>query len=150
AESLATGPTFAHMMTKTMLNQEWSMTLTRRSKPKRRLKRSACRRKISSAHTTRSSPGRSLGFQATETRRQRQEPQRTQRAQRNPWKKLRTNNSRKCRNHENLEAKGRGHDLVSLFALRANVQDEAARLNALTEQIIAAAIAVHRTLGPGL
>jgi GxxExxY protein len=34
--------------------------------------------------------------------------------------------------------------------MRANVQDEAARLNALTEQIIAAAIAVHRTLGPGL
>ncbi len=27
AESLAQGPTFAHMMTKTMLNQEWSMTL---------------------------------------------------------------------------------------------------------------------------
>ena len=27
AESLANGPTFAHMMTKTMLNQEWSMTL---------------------------------------------------------------------------------------------------------------------------
>ena len=27
AVSLAQGPTFAHMMTKTMLNQEWSMTL---------------------------------------------------------------------------------------------------------------------------
>jgi enoyl-CoA hydratase/carnithine racemase len=27
AQSLAQGPTFAHMMTKTMLNQEWSMTL---------------------------------------------------------------------------------------------------------------------------
>jgi enoyl-CoA hydratase/carnithine racemase len=27
AQSLAAGPTFAHMMTKTMLNQEWSMTL---------------------------------------------------------------------------------------------------------------------------
>ena len=27
ARSLADGPTFAHMMTKTMLNQEWSMTL---------------------------------------------------------------------------------------------------------------------------
>jgi enoyl-CoA hydratase/carnithine racemase len=27
AQSLANGPTFAHMMTKTMLNQEWSMTL---------------------------------------------------------------------------------------------------------------------------
>jgi len=27
AASLAQGPTFAHMMTKTMLNQEWSMTL---------------------------------------------------------------------------------------------------------------------------
>jgi len=27
ARSLAEGPTFAHMMTKTMLNQEWSMTL---------------------------------------------------------------------------------------------------------------------------
>ena len=27
ASSLAEGPTFAHMMTKTMLNQEWSMTL---------------------------------------------------------------------------------------------------------------------------
>jgi enoyl-CoA hydratase/carnithine racemase len=27
ADSLANGPTFAHMMTKTMLNQEWSMTL---------------------------------------------------------------------------------------------------------------------------
>src|SRR5882672_3574010 len=27
ARSLAGGPTFAHMMTKTMLNQEWSMTL---------------------------------------------------------------------------------------------------------------------------
>jgi enoyl-CoA hydratase/carnithine racemase len=27
AGSLAAGPTFAHMMTKTMLNQEWSMTL---------------------------------------------------------------------------------------------------------------------------
>ena len=27
AESLAAGPTFAHMMTKTMLNQEWSMSL---------------------------------------------------------------------------------------------------------------------------
>jgi enoyl-CoA hydratase/carnithine racemase len=27
AASLAEGPTFAHMMTKTMLNQEWSMTL---------------------------------------------------------------------------------------------------------------------------
>jgi enoyl-CoA hydratase/carnithine racemase len=27
AVSLAAGPTFAHMMTKTMLNQEWSMTL---------------------------------------------------------------------------------------------------------------------------
>jgi enoyl-CoA hydratase/carnithine racemase len=27
AKSLAAGPTFAHMMTKTMLNQEWSMTL---------------------------------------------------------------------------------------------------------------------------
>jgi len=27
AESLASGPTFAHMMTKTMLHQEWSMTL---------------------------------------------------------------------------------------------------------------------------
>jgi enoyl-CoA hydratase/carnithine racemase len=27
ARSLAAGPTFAHMMTKTMLNQEWSMTL---------------------------------------------------------------------------------------------------------------------------
>jgi enoyl-CoA hydratase/carnithine racemase len=27
AESLAAGPTFAHMMTKSMLNQEWSMTL---------------------------------------------------------------------------------------------------------------------------
>jgi enoyl-CoA hydratase/carnithine racemase len=27
AASLAAGPTFAHMMTKTMLNQEWSMTL---------------------------------------------------------------------------------------------------------------------------
>jgi enoyl-CoA hydratase/carnithine racemase len=27
AESLADGPAFAHMMTKTMLNQEWSMTL---------------------------------------------------------------------------------------------------------------------------
>ena len=30
------------------------------------------------------------------------------------------------------------------------MQDEAARLNGLTEQIIAAAIAVHRVLGPGL
>jgi hypothetical protein len=30
------------------------------------------------------------------------------------------------------------------------MQEEAKRLNALTEQIIAAAIAVHRTLGPGL
>ena len=30
------------------------------------------------------------------------------------------------------------------------MQDEAARLNRLTEQIIAAAIAVHRVLGPGL
>jgi enoyl-CoA hydratase/carnithine racemase len=27
ARSLADGPAFAHMMTKTMLNQEWSMTL---------------------------------------------------------------------------------------------------------------------------
>jgi enoyl-CoA hydratase/carnithine racemase len=27
AQSLADGPTFAHMMTKTMLNQEWAMTL---------------------------------------------------------------------------------------------------------------------------
>jgi enoyl-CoA hydratase/carnithine racemase len=27
AQRLAEGPTFAHMMTKTMLNQEWSMTL---------------------------------------------------------------------------------------------------------------------------
>jgi enoyl-CoA hydratase/carnithine racemase len=27
AQGLAAGPTFAHMMTKTMLNQEWSMTL---------------------------------------------------------------------------------------------------------------------------
>src|SRR5262249_59269882 len=27
ADGLASGPTFAHMMTKTMLNQEWSMTL---------------------------------------------------------------------------------------------------------------------------
>jgi enoyl-CoA hydratase/carnithine racemase len=27
ARQLADGPTFAHMMTKTMLNQEWSMTL---------------------------------------------------------------------------------------------------------------------------
>ena len=27
ARSLAAGPTFAHMMTKTMLNQEWSMSL---------------------------------------------------------------------------------------------------------------------------
>ena len=27
AKRLAEGPTFAHMMTKTMLNQEWSMTL---------------------------------------------------------------------------------------------------------------------------
>jgi enoyl-CoA hydratase/carnithine racemase len=27
AQSLAEGPTFAHMMTKTMLNQEWSMTV---------------------------------------------------------------------------------------------------------------------------
>jgi enoyl-CoA hydratase/carnithine racemase len=27
AKALAAGPTFAHMMTKTMLNQEWSMTL---------------------------------------------------------------------------------------------------------------------------
>jgi len=27
AQSLVQGPTFAHMMTKTMLNQEWSMTL---------------------------------------------------------------------------------------------------------------------------
>jgi enoyl-CoA hydratase/carnithine racemase len=27
AQDLAAGPTFAHMMTKTMLNQEWSMTL---------------------------------------------------------------------------------------------------------------------------
>jgi len=27
ARSLADGPSFAHMMTKTMLNQEWSMTL---------------------------------------------------------------------------------------------------------------------------
>jgi enoyl-CoA hydratase/carnithine racemase len=27
AQSLAEGPTFAHMMTKTMLNQEWAMTL---------------------------------------------------------------------------------------------------------------------------
>jgi enoyl-CoA hydratase/carnithine racemase len=27
ARRLAEGPTFAHMMTKTMLNQEWSMTL---------------------------------------------------------------------------------------------------------------------------
>ena len=27
AGSLAAGPAFAHMMTKTMLNQEWSMTL---------------------------------------------------------------------------------------------------------------------------
>jgi len=27
ARGLAQGPTFAHMMTKTMLNQEWSMTL---------------------------------------------------------------------------------------------------------------------------
>ena len=27
AARLAAGPTFAHMMTKTMLNQEWSMTL---------------------------------------------------------------------------------------------------------------------------
>jgi enoyl-CoA hydratase/carnithine racemase len=27
AQGLASGPTFAHMMTKTMLNQEWSMTL---------------------------------------------------------------------------------------------------------------------------
>ena len=27
AKSLAEGPTFAHGMTKTMLNQEWSMTL---------------------------------------------------------------------------------------------------------------------------
>jgi enoyl-CoA hydratase/carnithine racemase len=27
ARRLADGPTFAHMMTKTMLNQEWSMTL---------------------------------------------------------------------------------------------------------------------------
>jgi GxxExxY protein len=30
------------------------------------------------------------------------------------------------------------------------MQDEAARLNRLTQQIIAAAIAVHRALGPGL
>jgi GxxExxY protein len=30
------------------------------------------------------------------------------------------------------------------------MQDEAARLSRLTEQIIAAAIAVHRVLGPGL
>jgi GxxExxY protein len=30
------------------------------------------------------------------------------------------------------------------------MQDEASRLNRLTEQIIAAAIAVHRVLGPGL
>ena len=27
AESLVNGPTFAHGMTKTMLNQEWSMTI---------------------------------------------------------------------------------------------------------------------------
>ena len=27
ARSLAAGPTFGHMMTKTMLNQEWSMTV---------------------------------------------------------------------------------------------------------------------------
>ena len=27
AHRLAEGPTFAHMMTKTMLNQEWSMSL---------------------------------------------------------------------------------------------------------------------------
>jgi enoyl-CoA hydratase/carnithine racemase len=27
ARSLAAGPTFAHMMTKTMLNQEWSMSI---------------------------------------------------------------------------------------------------------------------------
>jgi enoyl-CoA hydratase/carnithine racemase len=27
AKSLATGPTFAHMMTKTMLGQEWSMSI---------------------------------------------------------------------------------------------------------------------------
>ena len=27
AQSIATGPNFGHMMTKTMLNQEWSMTL---------------------------------------------------------------------------------------------------------------------------
>jgi GxxExxY protein len=40
--------------------------------------------------------------------------------------------------------------LFTLFALLCGMNDEAARLNSLTEQIIGAAIAVHRALGPGL
>ena len=43
AQQLADGPTFAHGMTKTMLHQEWSMGSTRRSRPRRRRRRSACR-----------------------------------------------------------------------------------------------------------
>ena len=44
AHELADGPTFAHGMTKTMLHQEWTWASTKRSRPKRRRRRSACRR----------------------------------------------------------------------------------------------------------
>jgi hypothetical protein len=40
--------------------------------------------------------------------------------------------------------------VVTPVALLCGMNDEAARLNSLTEQIISAAITVHRALGPGL
>jgi enoyl-CoA hydratase/carnithine racemase len=42
ARDLAAGPSFANGITKTMLHQEWAMTSSRRSRPKRRRRRSAC------------------------------------------------------------------------------------------------------------
>ena len=69
ARALADGPTFAHGITKTQLNQEWSMSLeTRRSKRRRRRRRSACRPTISGAPTRRSSPSRSRCSRATDVR----------------------------------------------------------------------------------
>ena len=48
AAGLADGPTFAHAMTKKCLHQEWNMRSTRRSRPRRRRRRSACRPRTSS------------------------------------------------------------------------------------------------------
>ena len=57
ARRIADGPSWANMMTKTMLAQEWSMSRSNRpSRPRRRRRRSACRGRISTAPIMRSSP----------------------------------------------------------------------------------------------